>query len=422
MDRHERLNSSRSSRETPALTTSGISGSKNAGTLTAGPHSVPAPWRIGIEIELLAPPGRSRRDLAEAIAVAHQGSVERIFHPQSEFTPVEGAPVFENLTLGFAVREANGNALVKCVDDLTLVDDLDPSQPSLAGWYRVMSDDKRFLSLVERHCDATADQISLLEPLAQLFGTAVEIVNDEPVTRVCDHNNASVAMTASLPGERHRPCELVTAPLEENREAALREYLGFAERLGFSVPAEAATHIHLDASRLMNVAAIRNLIAIFGHYRMDLRNLVGTNPRCRRLGDWPREVYRTAFGSDFRQLDWEDARKKLIAAKPVKYCDFNISNMLAGNSAKDTVEIRILPGSMDAEFILRCIRLFETLLLYSLGESDLHGRDLPELPVLLQQAGLPGSDLEYWQERHSEAGNGGGIGKRVARGLGLFRN
>jgi hypothetical protein len=422
MDRHKGLNSSRTAMGTSTFSASGISGNASAASLAeADPALLHPPWRIGVEIELLAPPGRSRRDLAEAIALSHQGSVERFFHPQSEFAPVEGAPVFENLTLGFAVRDANGSELVRCVDDLTLVDDLDPSKPSLAGWYRVMSDDKRFLSLVERHCAPDMDQIGLLEPLARIFGTCVEIVNDEPVTRVCDRNNASVAMAASLPGERHRPCELVTAPLEENREAALRDYLGTGERLGFSVPSEAATHIHFDADRLKNAAAARNLITILGHYRMDLRHLVGTNPRCRRLGDWPRDIYRTAFDEGFPQLDWEEARKKLMAAKPVKYCDFNISNMLAANPTKDTIEIRILPGTMDAEFILRCIRLFEALLIFCVNTPDLDRRNLPCLPELLRQIRLPIADIGLWQERYSTRGRSAGMGRKLASGFGLFR-
>lgn len=50
-------------------------------------------WRIGVEIELLAPRGLSRQDLAEAIARSSSGSVRRYFHPQSELSKVPGAPV-----------------------------------------------------------------------------------------------------------------------------------------------------------------------------------------------------------------------------------------------------------------------------------------------------------------------------------------
>ena len=69
----------------------------------------PIDWRLGLEIELLAPPGKSRQDLALAIAAAYGGSVVRFFHPQSEPSLVPGTPVFHNLTLGFKVLNADGN-------------------------------------------------------------------------------------------------------------------------------------------------------------------------------------------------------------------------------------------------------------------------------------------------------------------------
>ncbi|BAZ12540.1 hypothetical protein NIES4071_43710 [Calothrix sp. NIES-4071] len=47
-------------------------------------------WKIGIEIELMAPRGLSRQDLAVAIAQKYEGTVISYFHPQSEPSQVPG--------------------------------------------------------------------------------------------------------------------------------------------------------------------------------------------------------------------------------------------------------------------------------------------------------------------------------------------
>jgi len=354
------------------------------------------PWKVGLELELLAPAGSSRESLANEIARSCDGQVKRIFYSQAEFAPLDGTTGFENLTLGFAVENEAGEILVKCVDDLTLVDDLDASQEPLAGWYRILSDDQRFLSLIEMHCDAKADQLNVLEPLARLFGVDRQIIDDGPLTRVSDQRGTSVAMAVSLPGERHRPCELITAPMTSDREEQIRHYLTLAENLSFSVPVEAAIHIHFDAERLKSAAVMKTLIKVFGHYRSDIKRLVGTNPNCRRLGNWPRAIYRLASNADFPALDWDEAVKKLREAKPVKFCDFNIVNLLSENVEKNTFEVRVIPGSMDADFILKTVRLFEALLKTCATQQIDVDQRFPGLMDFIAEIGLTDEDMEYW--------------------------
>ena len=95
---------------------------------------LPVAWKIGVEIELMAPLGRSRLDLAQALAAQSGGRVQRFFHPQSEPSQVTGAPVFENLTLGFKVLDAQGQLLASCVDDLTLQKDLVRQRMPRPNW------------------------------------------------------------------------------------------------------------------------------------------------------------------------------------------------------------------------------------------------------------------------------------------------
>lgn len=47
-------------------------------------------WKIGVEIELLAPPGSSRKTLAAFVADQHQGSVRSVLHQDSEPSKVPG--------------------------------------------------------------------------------------------------------------------------------------------------------------------------------------------------------------------------------------------------------------------------------------------------------------------------------------------
>ncbi|HEY0301650.1 MAG TPA: amidoligase family protein [Rhizomicrobium sp.] len=177
-------------------------------------------WKMGFEIELMAPAGRSRADLAARVARRHGGTVRRFFHPQSEPALVPGQPVFENLTLGFEALDARGARIAAFVDDLTLQGGLDRQARPKAGWYRVVADDARLLRLAMRHCDAAAPLATLLDPLAALFGTAPQRQANGMV-RIVDGRGASVAIGAPLPGERERPCEIVTAPIATDHERVL---------------------------------------------------------------------------------------------------------------------------------------------------------------------------------------------------------
>lgn len=233
-------------------------------------------WKIGFEIELVAPPGVTRQDLARQVAKARGASVHTFFHPQSELSEVPGKPVFENLTPGFAVVAPDGAPFAAFVDDLTLQADLRHNAPPVAGWYRIVADDPRLLRLVMRHCDPSAQLDYVLEPLASLFGTEQQ-PHESGMMRVTDDRGVSVAICAPLPGERERTCEIITAPIEEDHGAVLSELLSHARSIGFTVPREGATHLHFDADRLCSAPVIARLVQLFDAHRDALRTLVGVN-------------------------------------------------------------------------------------------------------------------------------------------------
>lgn len=352
-------------------------------------------WKVGFEIELTAPLGRSRRDLAERVAERIGGSVTPIFHPESEPSKVPGQDVFENLTPGLRVDDAEGQWAASFVDDLTLQADFDRQAKPKPGWYRIVSDDARFLRLVERHCDASEPLETVLEPLADLFGTRPDAL-PEGMVRVSDERGNSVAIGAPLPGERERPCEIVTAPIESDHAVVLGALLNDAAALGFDLAKESATHIHFDAKPLRSATFIANFVAVATRFASELRALVGANPNCVRLGGWPPELAQVVAKPEFADFNWDEVRATLIGLKLVKYCDFNLVNMVNQSASKDTLEVRILPGMTRAEDVLKCAELFEAVLKWCMDEQ----KDMPStLDKLLRDLPFAPASGEYWLDQ-----------------------
>ena len=330
-------------------------------------------WKIGVEIELLAPKGASRETLAKRVAERVGGTVTRIFHPESETSALPGQPVFENLTLGFRVADARGNWVASFVDDLTLQRDLDKRHAPQPGWYRLVADDARLLRLAARHCDAQAPLERVLTPFAALFGTEPER-HDGGMVRVIDRNGSSIAIGAPLPGERERPCEIVTAPIEADHLAVLDDLLGDARALGFTIPHEGATHLHFDAAPMRSARAVARLIAFCTAHHAALRAFARSNPACVRTGGWPPGLGELTGSFAFQSLDWEAARRQLAKAGLRKWCDINLANLVNAPEDKDTVEFRIFPATLDAAQIMRWARGCEAVLRFCLDP------DAPPIP------------------------------------------
>jgi hypothetical protein len=110
-----------------------------APTTGAGPAGPGLTQRIGFEIELLAPRGASRADLAEELARRHGGTVELIFHVDSEPSLVPGMTHFLHLTHGFVVRDGAGTMVCQLVDDITIRQDVDSHAAAQPGWYRIVA-------------------------------------------------------------------------------------------------------------------------------------------------------------------------------------------------------------------------------------------------------------------------------------------
>jgi hypothetical protein len=319
--------------------------------------------RIGFEVELMAPPGLSRRSLAAELADRCGGRLRPVWHYDSEPSLVPGLGQFLHLTQGFQVHRADGSLLCTLVDDVTLVAGLDARAAPVPGWFRVLSDDPRLLRLLAAHCDPGGPLSAALDRPAQLWGTQVEQIGD--VFRLDDPGGATIALAAPQGGERERACEVITPPLIGHHRAALDDLLAPARELGFAVPAEAAVHLHVDGGPFRRPRALANLVRLFAHWREPLRTVLRTNPACRRLAALPAPLVAAADAG----ASAADLRTAADKGKLNKFFDVNLTQVLTDVPLRDTVEIRVLPGSIDADEIIHQAALVELLLDRCLDEE-----------------------------------------------------
>ncbi len=313
--------------------------------------------RTGFEIELLAPEGSSRRTLADEIALRRNGIVRPVWHHDSEPSLVPGLGRFLHLTQGFEVLDAEGRSVCTLVDDITIVADLDQRARPAAGWYRVLTDDARLLQLIAATADPADPVEKSLDPVATLWGARVQRHGE--YFKVDDASGATIAIAAPLGGGRERPCEIVTPPLSTHHYVALDELLSAARELGFTVPTEAALHLHYDGELFRPAGALANLIRLFGWWREPLRQLLHTNPACVRLAPLPAGLVAAVDASP----TYEQLRDVARSSGLSKFFDVNLTQLFLANPVRDTLEVRILPGAIDADDIVRQAQLVEALLL-----------------------------------------------------------
>ena len=177
--------------------------------------------------------------------------------------------------------------------------------------------------------------------------------------------------------------------------AALARLLRPARELGFTVPHEAAVHLHFDAGPFRDPHAFANVVELFSVWRPILWQLFGTNRACRRLAPPPPALVQLV--PKLRDLvRWEDATALLSEVELTKYCDVNLQQVVRASPHKDTLEIRILPGADNADDIMRRAVLVEGLLYRCLDDPDIpavRGRAAEDVATLLRWArgGLPSS-------------------------------
>ena len=319
--------------------------------------------RTGFEIELMAPVGSSRRVLARELAARRGGRVRPVWHHDSEPSLVPGLGRFLHLAQGFEVVDAAETLVCTLVDDVTLVADLDQRTLPTPGWYRVLTDDARLLRLLAQRIDPGAPIEESLDRVAALWGVHVDRHGD--VFQVDDSAGATIALAAPQGGGRERGCEVITPPLIADHEEVIDDLLRVARELGFFVPVEAAVHMHYDGGPFRSAAALANVVRLFGLWRPALHTLLGTNPACRRLAPLPASLVQAATGTP----SYEELRA--AAAGLTKFFDVNLTALFAEIPARNTLEVRILPGTIDTSDVVRGAALVEALLERCLDETPI---------------------------------------------------
>ena len=275
--------------------------------------------RVGIEFEWLAPKGLSRQTYAQYLATQIGGSVQSFWHPQVEPAKVPGTPLFHNLTQGFAILDADGSKLAHTVGDLTIQAQLtEHSLPNRAGTE---------LSVMISDCCFSLRHTPVWVICILLFRLR-NIWNNTTTTRLHHRIEDEYQLRlfcAPMPGERE--CEVVS---EYRTTFTSRKTHRTAQKLGFTVPIESATHIHFCA-RPFSIHEPLETLSLLHTYRWVLRDIL--KPTSAAFV-WARGPRSSLFvGTRFCAPILEQARHGSSASAD-QIRDFNIKNLIHDFQAK----------------------------------------------------------------------------------------
>jgi hypothetical protein len=244
------------------------------------------------------------------------------------------------------------------VDDITIKDGLDRGAATKDGLYRVVLDDLRMALWLEKKAWVDRpDPASTLGPLLRTFDGEL-LAPGVPPARHPDHRAVvdpwghTLGVVALYPGDRERACEVVTrAFARDEREERLTVILETAGAIGFTVPKEAALHLHLDNGPWRTKPRLKQLILDFSAARPLLWEELRPNPECTRLGPLHERIVTAARNNDGAPDD-AAFRHAIRSVGPTKYADINITGLTHDRPRHPTLEFRCLPMSLDPQRVL----------------------------------------------------------------------
>lgn len=300
---------------------------------------------VGLEIELLAPPGKTRNDLARALAKQAGGALRLAFKYHGQGDLPDGRPDC-HLTPAARVM-VRGKWFASVVDDPTIIEDLAQTS-ELTRIAR--TDDVRLAAWIERTCSGS------FAPLVKTFAAT------EEEDGFVDPWGQPLVRWHHISAERSRVCEVVLRPLS-NKELAptLKRVMKLAASLGFTVPVEAAVHAHFDAGPFRSTASLRALVLGWTKQRAAMLRKLEPNPRCRKLGPFPPDVVRVAEAAT-DSLPFETLAAGLLLGGLHRAVDLNLLGLVERYPKQKTIEVRCLPGSLDAAATLERIAHAESFL------------------------------------------------------------
>lgn len=301
--------------------------------------------RIGLEVELLAPPGKTRFDLARALAKQAGGALRLAFKYHGQGTLPDGRP---DCQLSPAAKVmVKGKWFASVVDDPTILDDLAPDADAMRI---ARTDDVRLAAWIERNCAGE------FKALKKTFAAT------EEEDGFVDPWGLPLVRWHQVSAERARVCELVLRPLSQKELApTLRRVMKLARSLEFTVPSEAAIHAHFDAAPFRSTPLLRRLVLRWTKERTRLLSWLQPNPRCRKLGPLPEDVVRVAEAAS-DDMSFESLAAGMLLAGLHRAVDLNLLGLVERYPKQPTIELRCLPGSLDPEATLARIAAGEAFL------------------------------------------------------------
>lgn len=309
-------------------------------------------WRVGLELELLAPAGQTRDHLAAALAQRAGG---RVLFGLKHTVDGELSPGVPRCRLSLACRvlDARSRWLCDVVGDTTIFDELPDdghTQPL------VFADDTRLSKWLEQR--SFQEDPALQARLSPLLATFDATIEEQPA-RVTDPWGQTLVVLGREPASFGRACEVVTRPLEGDREDVLELVLDAAR--DHDIPIAGALHAHFDAAPWRNTRALAALLVRFAEDRDAIHARLGPNPRCKKLGPPPQDVVRVAREAR-ADTPFHTFAAALMLGGAHKALDLNILGVIDPLPVQPTLEVRCLPMSKDASAIACSLAAAEALL------------------------------------------------------------
>lgn len=309
--------------------------------------------RVGLELELLAPPRMTRASIARHLARRLRGRVEHGFKYYSEGQLPDGRPLCL-LSDASRVVDGRGHALLTLVDDNTIRDEL----PTRGGreWL-LATDDVRLALWFERHSWSKGDS-----PEARLEFAREAFSGSFEEGALFDAYGHRLVTRLTEAASHRRVCEVVTRVLTRAERARLLVAVcEVAQELGLVIPQAAALHAHYDAAPWKQVRALSRLVLRSTSERATWMNALRPNARCKKLGPFPDAAVQVAQHAPGK-VGWGPFAAALHLAGVQKACDFNIRGVIERYPRHPTLEVRCLPMSLHASEVLERLGAAEALL------------------------------------------------------------
>lgn len=314
----------------------------------------------GFELELLAPEGKTRFDLALAIA---DGDASRLrygfkYYHLGDFDD-RRRPLCR-LTPAYRVLDPDGATLLTVVDDPTIRAQLRPGLEPGPGT-SARTDDIRLAKWIEARCWSTGEGLmARLQALAEVFDG--RWTDGDPPALV-DPYGYPLVRAAPEQVEALRVCEVVTRPLgRDERGPVVRTLLERARALGCIVPTEGAYHLHLDRAPWLSTGRLAALLLRAHEEVPRLKRELGTGRGPTRLGPFPPAALQVAREAS-TQVPFGVFAAALVLAGVDKYCDLNVLGAVEEFPVHPTIEVRFLPATLDAQLLMSHVERIERFLL-----------------------------------------------------------